>query len=478
MNDAPRSDAIVVFGVTGDLVHKEIFPALQGLVRDEDVDVPIVGVARSPWSDEALIARAKDSLEKRGMFEPAAFAKLASRLRFVQGDYHAPETFAKICEALQGSKQPLFYMAIPPSVFPRVTQAIALSVCREGARVVIEKPFGRDPVSAHELNRVLHDHFSEDSIFRIDHFLGKEPVQNITYTRFATNMLEPLWNRDYIRAIQITMAEDYGVFNRGRFYEEAGAIRDVIQNHLLQIVAVVTMDPPAGGDPDAYRREKDRLLKAMPPLTPADVIRGQYRGYREAEGVAPDSTVETYAALRLSIDTWRWAGVPIYIRSGKYLAVTSTEVFVEFKAPPRQTFSEIVPRGSSHLRIRISPDIVIAMGLRVKVPGDRMVGRDVELLLTSHTGSQKSPYQRLLGDAMEGQHDLFATEAGVEASWGIVGPILGDATPLHTYEPGSWGPPEASGLIGSDGPWRDPIVEGREVDDRVAAFPSQQDPAG
>jgi glucose-6-phosphate 1-dehydrogenase len=458
MIDEPRSDAIVVFGVTGDLVFKQIFPALQGLVRDHDVSVPIIGVARSPWTDSQLIARAKESLEAHGVYDAVAFGRLAGLLRFVQGDYHAPETFAKICEALKGARQPLFYMAIPPSVFPEVTKAIALSVCRQGARVVVEKPFGRDLASARDLNRILHDHFPESAIFRIDHFLGKEPVQNITYTRFATTMLEPLWNREYIRAIQITMAEDFGVFDRGRFYEEAGAIRDVIQNHLLQILAVVTMDPPGGGVPDAYRQEKDRLLKAIPPLTPADVVRGQYSGYRSAAGVAPESQVETYAALKLSIDTWRWAGVPIYIRAGKNLAVTSTEVFVEFKAPPRQTFLEEVARSSSHIRIRISPDIVIAMGLRVKVAGDRMIGRDVELLLTSHVGSATSPYQRLLGDAMEGQHDLFATEAGVEASWRIVDPILGNLTPLRAYEPGTWGPGEADGLIGQDGPWINPAV--------------------
>jgi glucose-6-phosphate 1-dehydrogenase len=461
MMDGPRSDAIVVFGVTGDLVYKQIFPALLGLVRDSGISVPIVGVARSPWSDAQLIAWAEESLKEHGTFDQAAFDRMARMLRFVQGDYHAPETFAKICAALAGAQQPLFYMAIPPSVFPAVTRAIAMSVCREGARVVVEKPFGRDLASARELNRTLHDYFPEQAIFRIDHFLGKEPVQNITYTRFATTMLEPLWNRQYIRAIQITMAEDFGVFNRGHFYEEAGAIRDVIQNHLLQILAVITMDPPGGGVPDAYRLEKDRLLKAIPPLTPADVVRGQYTGYRSAEGVAPGSTVETYAAIKLSIDTWRWAGVPIYIRTGKNLAVTCSEVFVEFKEPPRHTFAEVVPRGSSHLRIRISPDIVIAMGLRVKVPGDRMIGRDVELTLTSHAGSQTSPYQRLLGDAMDGQHDLFATQDGVEASWAIVDPVLGNATPLHSYEGGTWGPREADGLIGADGPWVDPQVSQR-----------------
>jgi glucose-6-phosphate 1-dehydrogenase len=458
MTGGPRSDAIVVFGVTGDLVHKEIFPALMGLVRDENCGVPVIGVARSHWTHEQLVARARDSIEEHGTFDEVAFTKLAGLLQFVQGDYNAPETFAKICTALGEAQHPLFYMAIPPSVFPAVTEAIASSLCQQNARVVIEKPFGRDLASARELNRILHEHFPESDIFRIDHYLGKEPVQNITYTRFANPLLEPIWNRDHIRSIQITMAENFGVFNRGSFYEEAGAIRDVVQNHLLQLLAVIAMDPPSGGVPDAYRTEKTRLLQAVRPLEPRDVVRGQYGNYRLEPGVATGSMVETYAALRLEIDNWRWAGVPIYIRTGKNLAVTCTEVFVELARPPRETFGEVVPRGSCHVRMRISPDIVIAMGLRVKVPGERMVGRDVELTVASHTGTSSSPYQRLLGDAMNGQQELFAREDGLEASWRIVDPVLGNVTPVNSYEPGSWGPLEADGLIGRDGPWISPVV--------------------
>ena len=458
MTDKPRSDAIVVFGVTGDLVHKEIFPALLGLVRDEHFVGPIIGVARSQWTHEQLVARAKDSIEQHGGYDEAAFAKLAGMLQFVQGDYQAPETFAKMCTALGAAQRPLFYMAIPPSVFPAVTTAIAASLCQQNARVVVEKPFGRDLASALELNRILHEHFPESDIFRIDHYLGKEAVQNVTYTRFANPMLEPIWNRDHIRSIQITMAETFGVLNRGGFYEEAGAIRDVVQNHLLQLLAVIAMDPPGGGVPDAYRKEKTRLLQAVRPLAPDDVVKGQYDGYRSELGVAAGSTVETYAALKFEIDTWRWAGVPIYVRTGKKLAVTCTEVFVELERPPRETFGEVVPRGSCHVRMRISPDIVIAMGLRVKVPGDRMAGEDVELMVTTRAGSHRTPYQRLLSDAMNGQQELFASEDSLEASWRIVEPVLGDVTPVRFYEPGTWGPVEGDGLIGEDGPWIRPAV--------------------
>jgi glucose-6-phosphate 1-dehydrogenase len=454
----PRSDAIVVFGVTGDLVHKEIFPALQGMFRDEDASIPVIGVARSDWSVDQLIARAKDSVEARGVYDPVAFARLAKMLRYVRGDYGAAETYTRLCTALGSAKWPLFYMAIPPSVFPVVTDALAASACGRSARVVVEKPFGRDLASAGELNNTLHRHFPESNIFRIDHFLGKEPVQNITYIRFANALLEPIWNREYVRSIQITMAEDFGVKERGGFYEEAGAIRDVIQNHLLQLLAVVTMDPPAGGVPDVFRDETARVLKAVRPLEPRDVVRGQYQGYRSAPGVAPDSTVETYAAVRLMIDNWRWADVPIYIRSGKELAVTCTEVFVELRRPPRETFKENVGPGSGHLRIRINPDMTIALGLRVKVPGEVMAGRDMELTLTSCPGDNRPPYQRLLTDAMYGSQELFAREDGVQASWRIVDPILGDKVPLQSYQPGSWGPSRADDLIGSDGPWVDPVL--------------------
>jgi glucose-6-phosphate 1-dehydrogenase len=440
-------------------VHKEIFPALYGLFRDENISVPVIGVARSDWTIEQLIARAKDAVERRGHFDERAFARLAGMLRYVRGDYGAPETYDQMCLALQGTLSPLFYMAIPPSVFPVVTNALATSGCSLNSRVLIEKPFGRDLRSAIELNDTLRKHYPESAIFRIDHFLGKEPVQNITYTRFANPLLEPIWNRDHVRSIQITMAEDFGVKERGGFYEEAGAIRDVIQNHLLQLLAVVAMDPPGGGIPDAYRDEKARVLMAVRPLDEKHVVRGQYNGYRSAPGVAPDSTVETYAALKLMIDNWRWAGVPMYIRSGKELAVTCTEVFIELRRPPRETFGEHVPMSSGHLRIRISPDVVIALGLRVKVPGDRMVGRDAELTVTSSPADLRPPYQRLLTDAMNGSQELFAREDGVEASWRIVEPILGDKVPLQWYEPGTWGPSEAGRLIGRDGPWIDPVFE-------------------
>jgi glucose-6-phosphate 1-dehydrogenase len=456
MMDEPRSDAIVVFGVTGDLVHKEIFPALQGLVRDEGLNVPIVGVARSDWTLEHLRARAKDSLEKAGIYDPSTFPKLADLLEYVRGDYGDSGTCGKLHLALKGARRPLLYMAIPPSVFPIVTEALSSAGCTDDARVVIEKPFGRDLASAQELNRTLREHFPESSIFRIDHYLGKEPVQNITYTRFANPVLEPIWNREHVRSIQISMAENFGVKTRGSFFEEAGAIRDVVQNHLLQLLAILMMDPPGGISPDAIRDEKSRVLKAVKPLEPDHVVRGQYRGYRSASGVAPDSDVETYVALKLQVDNWRWAGVPVYVRTGKELVTTATEAFVELRRPPREVFGELVSPASSHVRMRLSPDIVIALGMRIKVPGDRMIGKDVELTVTSTAGDMKPAYQRLLSDAMRGIHELFARQDGVEASWRIVDPVLGGVTPLYPYDQGSWGPAEAENLIGADGPWINP----------------------
>jgi len=460
--ETPRSDALVFFGATGDLVYKEIFAALQGLIRDGGHSLPLVGVARSPWTSDQLRARARESLEQKGILDPEAFEKLAGLLQYVSGDYGAPETYARIRTAIGEARRPLFYMAVPPSVFSVVTGALAASGCAEGARVVVEKPFGRDLSSARELNETLLQHFPEESIFRIDHFLAKEAVQNLTYTRFANPLLEPIWNRDHVRSIQITMAEDFGVRDRGSFYEEAGAIRDVVQNHLLQVLAIVTMDPPVGNSPDAYRDEKVRLLKAVSPLKPERVVKGQYRGYRSARGVAPDSTVETYVALRLFIDSWRWAGVPIYIRTGKELAVTATEIFVEFKRPPRETFGEVIPPGSSHVRMRISPYIEIGMGLRIKVPGEQMVGEDVELALTSCPSDGQPAYQRLFSDAIQGNHELFARQDGVEESWRIVGPVLDGTAPVYPYDSGTWGPAEAEQLIGSDGPWIDPVVSPEE----------------
>jgi glucose-6-phosphate 1-dehydrogenase len=456
MNESKASDAFVFFGATGDLAYKKIFPALQGLVRDEGLAIPIVGVARKEMTVEQLRVRAEKSLLDSGDFDAEAFGKLAGQLRYVQGDYREPETYSKLRAELGDAQRPLHYLAIPPSMFTVVSEGLASSGAAQNARVVVEKPFGRDLDSARELNHIVHQTFAERSVFRIDHYLGKEPVQNILYTRFANPMFEPIWNRNYVRSIQITMAERFGVEGRGAFYEEAGALRDVLQNHLLQVLANLTMDPPTGHDPDASRDEKARLLRSVRPLAPADLVRGQYEGYRSVAGVAPNSTVETYVAVQLMIDSWRWAGVPIYLRTGKSLAMTATEVVVEFKRPPRETFGEIVPSGSGHVRMRISPDISIGFGLRVKVPGERMVGDDVELILTRQAVDDMPPYQRLLGDAMRGATELFSRQDIVEAQWRIVQPVLDNVAPIYHYEPGSWGPDEAAQLIGNHGPWLNP----------------------
>jgi glucose-6-phosphate 1-dehydrogenase len=344
-------------------------------------------------------------------------------------------------------------------LFGTVAEGLAKSGCAENARVVVEKPFGRDLASAQELNRILHRYFPEERIFRIDHFLGKEPVQNILYTRFANPTFEPIWNRNYVRSIQITMAEKFGVEDRGKFYDEAGTVRDVVQNHLLQVLAILAMDPPTGEAHDAWRDQKAALLKALRPIAPGDVVRGQYNGYRSVPGVNAASTVETFIALKLFIETWRWAGVPIYIRAGKMLPFTATEVFVEFKRPPMETFGEIVPGTSAHLRMRISPDIAIGMGVRVKTPGEQMTGSDVELTLTEQAADDTPPYERLLGDAMRGLTELFTRQDVVEAQWRAVDPILGNVTPVHPYEPGTWGPGEADHLIASDAAWVNPTAQ-------------------
>lgn len=454
-----QSDAFVFFGATGDLAYKQIFPSLQGLIRDEGLNVPIIGVAKAGWDLNQFKARAKDSLEKNGGLDADAFNKLTGLLRYVDGDYNDPNTFAQLRKELGAAKQPLHYLAIPPSLFGTVAEGLAKSGCAAQARVVVEKPFGRDLASAQELNRILLKYFSEDRIFRIDHFLGKEPVQNILYTRFANPIFEPIWNRNYVRSIQITMAEKFGVEGRGKFYDEAGALRDVVQNHLLQVLANLTMDPPTGEEHEAIRDQKAELLKAIRPITPGDVVRGQYEGYRSVAGVASGSTVETFIALRLYIESWRWAGVPIYIRAGKMMPVTATEVFVEFKRPPMETFGETVPGSSAHLRMRISPDIVIGMGVRVKTPGEQMTGNDMELTLTEQAANDMPPYERLLGDAMRGMTELFARQDVVEAQWEAVEPILGNVTPVHSYQPGTWGPDKSRQLIAGDGEWIDPKVE-------------------
>ena len=451
---ATHSDALVFFGATGDLAYKQIFPALLGLVRDEGIDVPIVGVAKSGWNLDQFRARARDSLVNHGSFDEASFARLLKLLNYVDGDYKDPRTFQQVKQALGSAQRPLHYLAIPPSLFGVVVSALAEAGLSQNARLVVEKPFGHDRASARALNRTLHEHFPEEAIFRIDHYLGKEPVQNIVYTRFANAMFEPLWTRQYVRGIQVTMAESFGVDDRGAFYDATGALRDVVQNHMLQIVANLMMDPPTGEECEAARDQKAALLKAIRPLDKDSYVRGQYRGYRGVPGVKTDSTVETFVALRLYVDSWRWAGVPVYIRAGKRLPLTAAEVVVEFHRPPREVFAD--QRGSGHLRMRLGPDVCVAMGLRVKRPGEQMAGEDVELTLTEQAASLIPPYQRLLGDAMRGVSDLFGREDVVDAQWRIVEPILADPPACQDYEPGSWGPEAADALIGADGPWRNP----------------------
>lgn len=462
-DNSREADALVFFGASGDLAHKKIFPSLYAMVKRGSLKVPVVGVAYSQWNLDQLKARAKDGIEQfgGGIDDQAAFDKLMSSLSYVDGDYADLNTFKEVRKALGEARHPAHYLAIPPVLFEKVVEQLHAAGLADGARVIVEKPFGHDLASARELNVVLRRVFQEQDIFRIDHFLGKEAIENILYFRFANSFLEPIWNRNYIDSVQITMAEDFGVQGRGKFYDATGCLRDVVENHLFQIVALLAMEPPAGPDTEAMRTEKLKVFQAMRPLSPDDMVRGQFDGYRKEPGVAADSDTETFCAVRLEIDSWRWAGVPFYLRSGKSLAETATEVLVELKAPPQRLFDDSVPAKGrcNYLRLRLAPGPAIALAARVKRAGEAFIGDQKELLLKDEQPGEEEPYERLLGDALAGLPALFTREDAVEAAWAVVDPVITHHKPSEPYPAGSWGPASAAGLIARDGGWHEPVID-------------------
>jgi glucose-6-phosphate 1-dehydrogenase len=450
------SDALVFFGATGDLAYKKIFPALQAMLKRGHLNVPVIGVAKAGWTLDQFKARAQDSLEKHGGVDPAAFQKLSALLRYVDGDYNDPATFKALGRELKTAKRPAHYLAIPPSLFEEVLDQLAINGCTTDARIIVEKPFGHDLASAQHLNKVLLQRFDETAIFRIDHYLGKRPVNSMVVFRFTNAFMEAFWNRNYIESMQITMAEDFGVQGRGAFYDQTGTIRDVIQNHLFQVMCNLAMEAPVRLDSESIRDEKVKVLKAIPALDEKSIIRGQFRGYLDEKGVAPDSKVETFAALRLAVNSWRWQGVPFYIRAGKSLPVTCTEIVCRLRKPP-----SVIPADaltSNYFRFRVSPDVGVAMGMTVIDPGEKLVGKSAEMIASQQPNAEEmDAYERVLGDAMIGDATLFAREDYVEEAWRIVDPLLNQSTPVYAYEPKSWGPSEVE-RVTPPGGWQNPIV--------------------
>jgi glucose-6-phosphate 1-dehydrogenase len=452
---APRSDALVFFGITGDLAYKQVIPALQALLRDGRLDVPIIGVAKTGWDLEQVKARVRASLEARGVLDESTLALLYERLRYVDGDYSDPATFERLRAELGTATHPLYYLAIPPSLFATVAERLKAAGLAAHGRIMIEKPFGRDLASARALNAALRRCFPESAIYRIDHYIDKESFLNMLYFRLANMVVEPVWSRHYIDSVQITMAESFGVQGRGRFYEETGAIRDVVQNHVLQVAATIAMEPLHTSDPHLIAEAATAAMRSMEPIDPSRAVRGQFEGYRKEPGVAPDSTVETFAALALSFDVDRWRGVPFYLRAGKCLPVTCTEVLVRLRATPHAVPS-FIGSGANYVRFRLTPDGLIALGVHVKQPGDNVVGEAIELIAHERPAGQEAPYERLLLHAAQGDKTVFVGEERVEAAWRVVGPLLEHATPLHFYAPGTWGPVEADQILPRGEHWHNP----------------------